>query len=104
LDGDTARDSIQQQEQVLKGSVQEHLRRCLDQQAAVPAGDPRVSLEAEVPEALFEGMRAFLEGRPEWDKYRVITSALAGFLFQNGCSDRCVSQHYLNGLFMQPGE
>lgn len=104
MDGDTARDSIQQQEQVLKGSVQEHLRRCLDQQAAVPAGDPRVSLEAEVPEALFEGMRAFLEGRPEWDQYRVITSALAGFLFQNGCSDRCVSQHYLNGLFMQPGE
>ena len=104
MDGDTARDSIQQQEQVLQGSVQEHLRRCLDQQAAVPAGDPRVSLEAEVPEALFEGMRAFLEGRPEWDQYRVITSALAGFLFQNGCSDRCVSQHYLNGLFMQPGE
>jgi hypothetical protein len=104
LDGDTARDSTQQQEQVLQGSVQEHLRRCLDQQAAVPAGDLRVSLEAEVPEALFEGMRAFLEGRPEWDQYRVITSALAGFLFQNGCSDRCVSQHYLNGLFMQPGE
>ena len=104
MDGDTARDSTQQQEQVLQGSVQEHLRRCLDQQAAVPAGDLRVSLEAEVPEALFEGMRAFLEGRPEWDQYRVITSALAGFLFQNGCSDRCVSQHYLNGLFMQPGK
>jgi hypothetical protein len=104
LDGDTAREGTQQQDQALKGSVQEHLRRCLDQQAAVPAGDLRVSLEAEVPEALFEGMRAFLEGRPEWDQYRVITSALAGFLFQNGCSDRCVSQHYLNGLFMQPGE
>jgi hypothetical protein len=34
----------------------------------------------------------------------VITSALAGFLFQNGCSDGCVAQHYLNGLFLQPGE
>lgn len=44
------------------------------------------------------------EGRPEWDQYRVITSALASFLFQNGCTDRCVSQHYLNGLFMHPGE
>lgn len=60
-----------------------------------------VSLEAEVPEALFEGMRAFLENRPDWDQYRVMTSALAGFLFQNGCSDRCVAQHYLNGLFMR---
>ena len=64
----------------------------------------RISLEAEVPEALFDGMLAFLSSRPEWDQYRVITSALAGFLFQNGCSDRCVAQHYLNGLFMKPGE
>ena len=63
---------------------------------------PRISLEAEVPEALFDGMRAFLNSRPEWDQYRVVTSALAGFLFQNGCSDRCVAQHYLNGLFMKP--
>jgi hypothetical protein len=85
LDGDMARESTQQQE-------------------AVPVVAARVSLEAEVPEALFEGMRAFLEGRPEWDQYRVITSALASFLFQNGCTDRCVSQHYLNGLFMHPGE
>lgn len=86
-----------------------HLRRCLDQgsaavevEAAGPA--PRISLEAEVPEVLFEGMRAFLRSRPEWDQYRVITSALAGFLFQNGCADACVSQHYLNGLFIQAGE
>ncbi len=97
--------------------ARDHLRRCLDQQAsfqplaqvqpqAAPSSQaaPRVSLEAEVPEALFDGMRAFLQSRPEWDQYRVITSALAGFLFQNGCSDRCVAQHYLNGLFMRPGD
>lgn len=81
----------------------DHLRRCLAQPDPATAA-PRISLEAEVPEALFEGMRAFLRSRPEWDQYRVITSALAGFLFQNGCSDRSVSQHYLNGLFMQPEE
>ena len=69
---------------------------------AAAASAARISLEAEVPEALFDGMRAFLSSRPEWDQYRVITSALAGFLFQNGCSDRCVAQHYLNGLFMKP--
>ena len=85
----------------LRGA-RDHLSRCLDQDAATSAA--RISLEAEVPEALFDGMRAFLSSRPEWDQYRVITSALAGFLFQNGCSDRCVAQHYLNGLFMKPGE
>jgi len=82
--------------------ARDHLSRCLGQGDATSAA--RISLEAEVPEALFDGMRAFLSSRPEWDQYRVITSALAGFLFQNGCSDRCVAQHYLNGLFMKPGE
>ena len=83
----------------------DHLKRCLEQRASEtePAA-ARVSLEAEVPEVLFEGMRSFLQSRPDWDQYRVITSALAGFLFQNGCGDRCVAQHYLNGLFMRPGE
>lgn len=82
-----------------------HLSRCLEQRPnAEPTPAARISLEAEVPEVLFEGMRAFLQSRPDWDQYRVITSALAGFLFQNGCGDRCVAQHYINGLFMQPGD
>lgn len=78
------------------------------QGAAAPGTDPqvaavdsaqRISLEAEIPEALFDGMRAFIQARPDWDQYRLITSALAGFLFQHGWADGCVSQHYLNGLF-----
>jgi hypothetical protein len=60
-----------------------------------------VSLEAEVPEVLFEGMREFIGSHPHWDQYSVITSALAGFLFQNGCSDRSVTQLYLDGLFLR---
>ncbi|MEB3184266.1 MAG: DUF2811 domain-containing protein [Cyanobacteriota bacterium] len=72
-----------------------HLERCMQQ----PAAACSVSLEAEVPELLFDGMRAFLEANPRWDQYSLITSALASFLFQNGCSDRCVTQHYLDGLF-----
>jgi hypothetical protein len=100
-------DRLEPEQQVQPESMQaagarDHLRRCLDQGDAT--GAARISLEAEVPEALFDGMRAFLSSRPEWDQYRVITSALAGFLFQNGCGDRCVAQHYLNGLFMKPGE
>jgi hypothetical protein len=74
----------------------DHLRRCLEQR---PGAAPCISLEAEVPEALFEGMRLFLSQRPDWDQYRLISSALAGFLFQNGCADRCVAQHYIDGLF-----
>lgn len=61
-----------------------------------------VSLEAEVPEALFEGMREFIRNHPNWDQYSVITFALAGFLFQNGSPDRSVKDHYLAGLFTEP--
>ncbi len=64
-------------------------------------GSPCVSLEAEVPEALFEGMREFIRNHPQWDQYSVITSALAGFLFQNGARDTCVKDHYLSGLFSE---
>lgn len=90
--------------------VRDHLSRCLQQTEPLATSETvsraaaRISLEAEVPEALFDGMKLFLQSRPEWDQYRVITSALAGFLFQNGCNDHSVTQHYLNGLFMQPGE
>ncbi|MFN9621937.1 MAG: DUF2811 domain-containing protein [Cyanobacteriota bacterium] len=67
------------------------------------SGSPRVSLEAEVPEALFDGMREFIRTHPQWDQYSVITSALAGFLFQNGARDSCVKDHYLAGLFSDAG-
>jgi hypothetical protein len=89
-----------------------HLNRCFGQAQppAVPCAPPhlalaptsqaeRVSLEAEIPEALFDGMRAFIQARPDWDQYSLVTSALAGFLFQHGWADGCVSEHYLNGLF-----
>ena len=58
-----------------------------------------ISLEAELPEVLFDGMRAFIAANPSWNQYSLITSALACFLFQNGCSDKCVTQHYLDSLF-----
>lgn len=72
-----------------------HLQRCMEPEEC------RISLEAEVPEVLFEGMREFLNNHPQWDQSRLISSALASFLFQNGCSDQGVTQHYLHGLFLR---
>jgi hypothetical protein len=79
---------------------QEH-QGCSIGAASVPAS-ASVSLEAEVPEVLFDGMRDFISAHPHWDQYSVITSALAGFLFQNGCQEPIVSEHYLDGLFQRP--
>ena len=57
------------------------------------------SLETEIPEILYIGMKDFIGTHPNWDQYRVLSSALANFLFQNGCSDRAVTERYLNDLF-----
>jgi hypothetical protein len=70
-------------------------------EASSSAIQPAISLEAEVPEVLFDGMRRFIEEHPTWDQYRLITSALASFLFQHGCKDACVHQHVLDGLFQR---
>jgi Protein of unknown function (DUF2811) len=58
-----------------------------------------VSLVNEVPEDLYEALRNFVASHPNWDQYRVMQVALAGFLFQQGSRERAVARHYLDGLF-----
>lgn len=63
-----------------------------------------VSLMAEVPEPLLQAMRCFIERHPNWDQYRLVQAALAGFLVQNGAGSRAVTRWYLANLFpSQPG-
>ena len=58
-----------------------------------------ISLEAEVPEALYVGMKDFISGNNNWDQSKLISSAIANFLFQNGSDDRAVIDKYLNDIF-----
>ena len=58
-----------------------------------------ISLEAEVPEALYVGMKDFISGNDNWDQSKLISSAIANFLFQNGSDDRAVTEKYLNDIF-----
>ena len=60
-----------------------------------------VSLRAEVPEALLDSMRSFIERHPNWDQYRLFQAALAGFLVQNGVQTREITRCYLANLFPQ---
>jgi hypothetical protein len=62
-----------------------------------------VSVENQFPEDLFEAMSSFIGAHPDWDQYRLMQSAVAGFLFQQGCQEQAVVRHYLNGLFRRPG-
>ena len=58
-----------------------------------------ISLEAEVPEALYVGMKDFISSNEKWDQSKLISSAIANFLFQNGSDDRAVAEKYLNDIF-----
>ena len=58
-----------------------------------------ISLEAEVPEALYVGMKDFISSNEKWDQSKLISSAIANFLFQNGSNDRAVTEKYLNDIF-----
>ena len=58
-----------------------------------------ISLEAEVPEALYVGMKDFINVNKNWDQSKLISSAIANFLFQNGSDDRAVTERYLNDIF-----
>ena len=59
----------------------------------------KVSLETELSESLYETMKDFVLQNPTWDQYKLINSALASFLVQNGCTDNSVSEIYINQLF-----
>lgn len=59
----------------------------------------KVSLETELSETLYETMKDFVLYNPTWDQYKLINSALATFLVQNGCTDSSVSEIYINQLF-----
>ena len=58
-----------------------------------------VSVVNEFPEDLHQAMVRFIEEHPQWDQYRLMHAALAGFLFQQGSQQRAVARHYLDGLF-----
>jgi len=64
-----------------------------------PVHDGVVSFMTDVPEGLLASMQSFIERHPNWDQYRLVQAALAGFLVQNGSRSRDVTRCYLANLF-----
>lgn len=64
----------------------------------VPA-ENMVSFYAELPVALQTAMAGFIERYPNWDQYRLIQAALAGFLVQNGVESREITRLYVGRMF-----
>lgn len=58
-----------------------------------------VSFHAELPQSLQQAMTSFIERYPNWDQYRLIQAALAGFLVQNGVESREITRLYVGNMF-----
>ena len=58
-----------------------------------------VSFHAHIPTSIQLAMKEFIERHPNWDQYRLIQAALAGFLVQNGVETRSIARLYVGNMF-----
>ncbi len=61
--------------------------------------DSVVSFHSELPQPIQEAMVSFIERCPNWDQYRLVQAALAGFLIQNGVESREITRLYVGNMF-----
>ncbi len=61
--------------------------------------DSIISFQTQVPLALKKAMNSFIERYPNWDQYRLLQAALAGFLVQNGVNSREITRLYIGNMF-----
>ena len=61
--------------------------------------DEIISLKCELHENLQQAMKDFIENHPNWDQYRIIQAAIAGFLMQKGLNSRDLTRLYVGNMF-----
>ena len=58
-----------------------------------------ISFQTEIPQPIQQAMKVYIEKHPNWDQYRLLQAALAGFLIQNGISSRLITRLYIGNMF-----
>ena len=58
-----------------------------------------ISFQTEIPKPIQQAMKVYIEKHPNWDQYRLLQAALAGFLIQNGISSRLITRLYVGNMF-----
>jgi len=61
--------------------------------------DEVISFKCELQENLQKAMKEFVEEHPNWDQYRIIQAAIAGFLMQKGFQNRDLTRLYIGNMF-----
>ncbi len=58
-----------------------------------------ISCKFELQENLQRALKEFVEKHPNWDQYRILQAAIAGFLIQKGFQNRDLTRLYLGNIF-----
>ena len=58
-----------------------------------------ISFKCELQENIQRAMKEFVEEHPNWDQYRILQAAIAGFLMQNGFQSRDLTRLYIGNMF-----
>ena len=61
--------------------------------------DEVISFKCELQENLKNAMIEFVEEHPNWDQYRILQAAIAGFLMQKGFENRDLTRLYIGNMF-----
>ena len=69
------------------------------QRSEVLESEDTISFQTEIPKQIQQAMKAYIEKHPNWDQYRLLQAALAGFLIQNGISSRLITRLYIGNMF-----
>ena len=58
-----------------------------------------ISFKCDLHENLQQAMCKFVEDHPNWDQYRILQAAIAGFLMQKGFQNRDLTRLYIGKMF-----
>ena len=73
--------------------------KSLIQGSEVLESEDIISFRTEIPKQIQQAMKVYIEKHPNWDQYRLLQAALAGFLIQNGISSRLITRLYIGNMF-----
>jgi len=67
--------------------------------AEILESEDTISFQTQIPKQIQQAMKVYIEKHPNWDQYRLLQAALAGFLIQNGISSRLITRLYIGNMF-----
>ena len=74
-------------------------KKSLNKTSEALESEDTISFQTQIPKQIQQAMKVYIEKHPNWDQYRLLQAALAGFLIQNGISSRLITRLYIGNMF-----